>query len=835
MMTQTRTVLGKYGLKEEIGRGGMGVVYKAEDPARKTEVAIKELQLNASDQNAQEMIDRFRREAHTGGLLKHPGIVSVIEAGAEADRHYLVMELLNGQTLKDILAHGEAFSETTLLDLLIQSCEALAYAHQAGVVHRDIKPDNILITPQHQIKIMDFGIARMNTSEHFMLQTQAGTMLGTLSYMSPEQLQDSAMVDHRADIFSLGVVFYEIYTGQLPFEGESMGKTIMNILSQEPTPPLSHNPKLRPELNTLILRMLHKRRGERYQQMTDVANDLRQLLQKIESGESAGLAPGLPRPDASVYLKRPTGQVRNRLTSETRIGGALADLSPQTNPFMGKMETVLQAEGLASENGRKPLFFSDRPHGLSLEVQPDWSEAWLSLDPLYAIETATHEAIHSFLERTGIVSGLLQEPIEKAAQQGFLEREKIAQGEPVCHGQDAWLEYLIPDIDQGPAESEDGSVDFRELNLLVSVPEGTPLMLHHPPTEGQAGKDICGKALQPRKGLEKRLLEGKGTALHPENPHLLVATQAGKPIRGAQSVRVENLIHLDEVGVKSGNICFDGSVVVRGNVHSGYRVEAGGDILVQGSVEDAVLEAGGNIQILGSVFGNQKTQLKAKGTIRAHFIQQAQVECQGSLWVCEGLLHSQVRSMGPVLVGINDGKGQINGGQISSAHLIKARILGSPSSTTTTLYIGVDPIVETRLSDLDEELKLNKRKLEENIKALIYIRTQARDQVERQKELEAERTALMVEGNTLTDEVQFLREQIKLSQQPLQCRILALEKIFAGVRFNFSGALRTLDQDQIGPLQARCLQAQNTRNREVSIEFCQERTLEEPLIPSLPA
>lgn len=815
MMTHIQTVLGKYELREEIGRGGMGIVYRAYDPIHAIEVAIKELQFTAPDQNNQEMIDRFRREAHTGSLLQHPGIVRVIEAGSEADRYYLVMELISGKTLKDTLSQGENFNETTLLDLQIQICEALAYAHQMGVVHRDIKPDNIFITPQYQVKIMDFGIARMNTTEHFMLQTQAGTMLGTLAYMSPEQLQDSAMVDHRTDIFSLGVVFYEIYTGHLPFEGEGMGQTILNILSAEPIPPIQHNPRLRPELNTLILRMLHKRRGERYQNMSDIATDLCRLLHQIEQEKTA--AQVIPHSPHSI--QRPTGVFRQRPTLQTRIS-SLDTFSSDTQPRMGRLHDIISDKDvpLNLKETSHPLLFTDRTQGIRLEVTPDWQEAWLSIDPLYAPETVTAESLVAFLERNGIRFGIQQEVIQTAVQQGFLERTRIAQGEPVIHGEDGWFEYLVKDTCAGPQQREDGSVDFRELNLLTSVPAGTPLMQYHPPTEGIPGMDIRGKIIPPQKGQERRLLEGKGTCRSPDNPHILIAAVPGRPVRAFQTVRVENLIELDEVGVKSGHVSFDGSVIVKGNVQSGYRVRAGGDIVIQGSVEDAILEADGNLTIQGSVFGGQNTCLFAKGNILAHFIQQAQIACQGSLHVYEGLFHCQVRSLGPVRVGLAQGKGQINGGQVSSGHLIQARVVGSAAATTTSLFLGVDPLIEARLSDLEEALRLNKRQLEENLKSLIYIRTQAQNLVHRQQELEKERSELMIAGNTLTDEVLFLREQIKHASQLPNCKVLVQNQLYAGVRINIAGTLRTFNEDYQGPLQARC-QPRNSRERDIVVEY----------------
>lgn len=824
MMTKTRTVLGRYELREEIGRGGMGIVYQAHDLLENQAVALKELRLdNLNHHNAEEMIARFQREAQTARALQHPGIVRVFDSGCETDRHYLIMELLTGQTLKDLLLQQYPFAEKHLLDLLIQICDALAYAHQQGIVHRDIKPDNILITPDHQIKLMDFGIARMNTTEHFTLQTQAGTMLGTLSYMSPEQLQDSAMVDHRADIFSLGVVLYEIYTGQLPFEGESMGQTILKILSAEPTAPVQHYPGLRPELNSLILRMLNKRRGERFQNMSDIAAELRRLLLQLEQEELSIQTGERPIPDGTLQVKRPTAALRYRLTSENRISGPAQPWASETYPSMGSMSDILTIDHLNPENPEpvsKPLIFTDRQQGISLEVSPDWQEAWLSIDPLYAPEAVTETSLAAFLQRTGIHFGIQAEVLQTAVKQGFLARTRVAWGEPVHHGEDGWLEYLVEDsCGGGPQQREDGSVDFRELNLLVSVPARTPLLLRHPPSEGLAGRDITGKIIAPNKGRDCRLLEGKGTCLAADNAQLLIAAVPGRPVRSFNSVRVEDVIELDEVGVKSGHISFDGSVIVRGNVQSGYRVVAGGDIVIQGSIENAVLEAGGNLTIQGSVFGGQNTRLLARGNILANFVQQAQIECQGSLQIHEGLFHCQVHSLGPVSVGLTHGKGQINGGQISSGHLIQARILGSPSSTSTALFLGVDPIAEARLSDLEEALQINKRKLEENIKSLIYIRTQAQEQHNRQKELEQERTELMIASNTLTDEVLFLREQLKLSSQLKNCKILIHDRIYAGVRLNISGTIKTLDADYQGPLQARC-QMKNSREREIVLEYC---------------
>lgn len=276
----TSNILGKYEIISEVGRGGMGVVYKAKDVRLGRIVALKELILldNISNKDKEEIIERFRREAQTAANLSHLNIVTIYDVGEENKRHFIAMEFLEGKTLKEFLDEGKELTPEEKIDILIQVCDALEHAHSHGVVHRDIKPDNILILKNGKVKITDFGIARM--SEALPSMTQDGTMLGTLGYISPEQLHDSRQVDSRADIFSLGAVMYELYTKVLPFDGGSIGATILKIVTENPIPPREINPTIPETIEKIIMKALQKDPDLRYQRASEISSELRTLQER---------------------------------------------------------------------------------------------------------------------------------------------------------------------------------------------------------------------------------------------------------------------------------------------------------------------------------------------------------------------------------------------------------------------------------------------------------------------------------------------------------------------------------------------------------------------------
>lgn len=254
------TKLGKYEIKRELGRGAMGIVYEGFDPFIERIVAIKTIQKSLIDQSeAQDVLNRFRREAQASGRLTHPNIVSIYEYGEEGDVAFIAMEFITGKELKEYFDKAQRFPIKEGVNIMLQLLDALEYSHERGVVHRDIKPSNIIITKDNQIKVVDFGIARIESSD----LTQVGMVLGTPAYMSPEQFK-GLVADRRSDIYSTGVILYQFLTGARPFIGNPT--TLMHkVLSQAPVPPSELNPEVSERLNDVVKKAMSKEPEDRFQ------------------------------------------------------------------------------------------------------------------------------------------------------------------------------------------------------------------------------------------------------------------------------------------------------------------------------------------------------------------------------------------------------------------------------------------------------------------------------------------------------------------------------------------------------------------------------------------
>ena len=263
--------LGRYEIVGELGQGAMGIVYKATDPLIDRIVAIKTITLSLAQEEREEYEARFYQEAKAAGRLSHPNIVTIFDVGRSGDIAYIAMEFLQGRELRDILNDDKLLPVDQVLDIVAQVAMGLAYAHEHGIIHRDIKPSNIMVGRDCQVKITDFGIARMASSA---VRTQTGMVLGSPKYMSPEQVMGK-LTDQRSDIFSLGVMLYEMLTGQPAFTGENVNAIMYQTLNAIPQPPKSLNPAVPEMLNFIVAKALAKDVENRYQNARDLANDLR--------------------------------------------------------------------------------------------------------------------------------------------------------------------------------------------------------------------------------------------------------------------------------------------------------------------------------------------------------------------------------------------------------------------------------------------------------------------------------------------------------------------------------------------------------------------------------
>lgn len=266
--------IGRYQVLERVGKGGMGVLYRGFDPVLDREVAIK-LMLTDFTEDTEQMRPRFYREARAAAKLNHRNIVTIFEFAEESNTPYIVMEFLRGTPLGARMRETPPLSLDDKLNIVAQLCDGLTYAHDQGVVHRDVKPDNVFILEDGSVKLLDFGIAKLTSSN----LTRQGDVLGSASYMSPEQVGGSDSVDGRADIFSTGVMLYELLTGHKPFEAEAPTAVILKILKDDPTPIETHVQGLPPQLVSAVMRALAKDPDDRFPKADAFSREL-QLIRR---------------------------------------------------------------------------------------------------------------------------------------------------------------------------------------------------------------------------------------------------------------------------------------------------------------------------------------------------------------------------------------------------------------------------------------------------------------------------------------------------------------------------------------------------------------------------
>ncbi|HEY6546537.1 MAG TPA: protein kinase, partial [Vicinamibacteria bacterium] len=284
--------IGRYKIVAKIGQGGTSHVWKGFDATLNRHVAVKTMSADMADDPA--LKKRFEREAQSAARLNHPHIITIYDFGQEQDKLYMAMELLEGMDLKQAISKGRLKSLDEKLDIVSQICDGLAFAHAHEIVHRDLKPANVQLLPDGQVKIMDFGLARLSGSD----MTRTGLVMGTPNYMSPEQVRGEH-VDLRSDVFSLGCLFYEILTSQKPFDADSIHSVLYKVMQEEPKAARELVPGLPLVLQQLLEKAMAKKPAERFQNAGEFGDFLERAREAIAGGRGGEALPGLVPPTAT--------------------------------------------------------------------------------------------------------------------------------------------------------------------------------------------------------------------------------------------------------------------------------------------------------------------------------------------------------------------------------------------------------------------------------------------------------------------------------------------------------------------------------------------------------
>jgi serine/threonine protein kinase len=345
-MMPTVTKAGRYEFLGELGRGAMGVVYKAMDPVIGRTVAVKTIRLSeeGTGLSRPELLTRFQTEARAAGLLTHPNIVVVFDAGEEDGLYYITMELVEGKSLQALLDGGHAFPLPRTLRIMEQTCSALQFAHERNVIHRDIKPANLMLTADDTVKVTDFGTAKIL---QFGTVQQTAHVMGTPSYMSPEQVKGRA-VDGRSDIFSLGVMLYEMVTGEKPFPGQNITTVIYKIVNEDPVPPRQIDPSIHPGISAVIMKALVKEPDQRYQNCREMQEDLRnyRTIAPGAGNPQSTMVMGGGSPAATLVSANPTG--RGFASEDQTVAATARSLNarasaPGQTPLVRRTGTIAHA------------------------------------------------------------------------------------------------------------------------------------------------------------------------------------------------------------------------------------------------------------------------------------------------------------------------------------------------------------------------------------------------------------------------------------------------------------------------------------------------------------
>jgi len=372
-------------------------------------------------------------------------------------------------------------------------------------------------------------------------------------------------------------------------------------------------------------------------------------------------------------------------------------------------------------------FAEQRDARAEIQISDDRLTGWVTLRPPLGGKKVSVEMIAAALRQAGLKYGVLDDQIADLVDAAVCENVVIAKGVPPEPGKEVSFEKLVDEIENAghPQERADGRVDYHEIGLIRSVVRGTPLIRRTPPTPGIPGVGVDGAPIVPVPGKDMALTPGTGTEISADDPNLLLAATGGEPVLLGHTAKVVAKLELAGVNFQTGNVDFDGSVVVRGPILPGFKIKAGGDIFAYEEVDGAELQAGGSIELKQGIFGKHNCRLAAKGHVKARFLNDCIVDCEGNLEVRDLLARCEVVCEGKLIAGKDGGKGQVLGGTAIATKGVEVKILGCQTEVPTVVEVSTSPKLVAQHQQHAKEIFRVERNLDEIQRSLVYLRKQA--------------------------------------------------------------------------------------------------------------
>jgi uncharacterized protein (DUF342 family) len=429
---------------------------------------------------------------------------------------------------------------------------------------------------------------------------------------------------------------------------------------------------------------------------------------------------------------------------------------------------------------------------VQVQISDDRKQAKITIVHPYGGESVSVEKVREALNNAHVVHGIIEAKIPELVAFGACKEVLIAEATPPTLGTEAGFEQLVQESDHKgrPQLKEHGNVDHHDLGLYVSTVKGTPLLRRIPPIPGNPGIGVDSSPIPPKSCREQNLVAGPGTAISPDDPNLLIAAVDGQPIFHENSAKVVGKLELDGVGYHTGDIRFDGSVHIAGPIQPGFKVHAGGDIVALDTVDASNLTAGGSIQLRCGVIGRGRSQISAKGNIRAKFLNECFVICSGNLEIEDLIANCTVVCEGKVEVGHRGGKGQIYGGKVLATKGIRAQILGAITERETFIEISPSPKLTAREREIKNEIKDIKTKFNDLALSLTYLK----NSTTRQKDPRLGR--LMKDYQALKTRLEALQEELAEITPKLQVHSeakITASRAHPGVTVSISRLRKVID------------------------------------------